>query len=111
MIDLLKRICNYVCFFRVKSLLGSILGILFIIANPIGLLGVVMIGTLIGCWVAGIVDFISHGKENIIRIAGFMGTICGYIIMLTLFTIIGANLGNLIGYGVSSIVKVIKQTK
>jgi hypothetical protein len=109
MIELLRMNCNYLCFLKLKSLMGSIIGIFFFL--PVGFFGGLTVGAILGGgWLSSIVSII-YGKKGgaMVNIAGCIGATFGFLIIFILFVIIGANLGNLTGYGVSKVVKLLKK--
>lgn len=102
--ELIRINCNYLCFFKLKSLTGALVGILLFL--PIGLFGGIIAGsTLGGGWVAYFIEMLLGKNTGIIGSSIIMiGVTCGFLIIFIFFIIIGANLGNLVGWGINNIV-------
>lgn len=111
LLDLFKINCDYLCFYGLKNLSGTIIGIFLLL--PIGCFAGATMGALLGGgWCGNLMKILFEIEEGVAaKIAITYGLTIGFFIVFTIFLFIGANLGNLAGYGVSSIVKAIKQRK
>ncbi|MEW6609966.1 MAG: hypothetical protein AB1414_21395 [bacterium] len=96
--ELIRELCNWLCFLRLKSLNGCIIGAFFL--SPIGVFWGVVIGLVLGGgWSASFVKFLTSQEGGMIGgITIIIGSIIGFFIIFFLFLVIGANVGNLLGY-------------
>lgn len=121
LLELIKMNCNCLCFFRLRSFLGCLVGILFVM--PFGFASALLFGGNIGggclaMFIGKVMEDIEFLKKlfpiSIINyyIPVYIGLLIGFsytfLIILIIFLIIGANAGNLIGYGILNIVNTIK---
>lgn len=94
MLNLIKMNCNYLCFFKLKSLSGAVGGILF--SLPIGIyLGIFKVYEIIEKYYPNVINIIEESHSlviNMIPIILVSSTVS------FIFMIMGANLGNFVGY-------------
>ncbi len=105
MVSIFKSILNLLCLFNLKSLIGSIIGMLII--SPIAFFFGLTIGAILGGgWTASLIELLFGLKGG--KIAGVMvilGSVIGFLIVFIIFLFTGANVGNFTGYILSKIFK------
>lgn len=101
---LIKEICSWLCFFQVKSFIGCIVGM--VLVSPIGFFFALVVGAMLGGgWSAELGEFLTIGKHEgwIEGIVVIIGATIGFGIVFLLLLIIGANIGNFLGYGITKL--------
>ena len=105
MLSILKSILNWLCLFNLKSITGSIIGVLII--SPIGFFFGLTIGAILGGgWTASLIELLFGLKGG--KIAGVMvilGSIIGFFVVFIISLFIGVNIGNFTGYILSKVFK------